>query len=63
MREYEFDLFELGDLASEVEFFSGGGQGGAPKPPTKIQGSQHIQRQEKIRNIPKPMPRPPQRPK
>lgn len=48
-------------LSEEIEFhadFSGGGQGKAPKPPTKIQGSQHIQRQEKIRNIPRPMPRP-----
>ena len=39
--------------------FSGGGQGSAPKPKEKIRGSQHIRRQEKIRNIPRPQPKPP----
>jgi hypothetical protein len=50
MKEFDyggFDLEPLGDLADEVEFrFSGGKQGGRPKPVTKIIGSQHIRRQE-----------------
>lgn len=42
-------LFEPLEMAE----YSGGGQGKAPKPPTKIRGSQDRQRQEKVRNIPK----------
>ena len=59
MREFEGGILPLGDLADEVEFhsLSGGSQGGAPKPPTKIRGSQDRQRQEKVSNIPRPMPK------
>jgi hypothetical protein len=36
--------------------FSGGGQGNAPKPVTKRQGSQHLARIEKEKYVPKPQP-------
>lgn len=50
---------------NELIEFSGGGQGKAPKPPTKIQGTQWKWKVEKIKNIPKyvPPPQPKEQPK
>lgn len=50
-------------MRNELLEFSGGKQGNAPKPVTKIQGTQHLQRVEKIRQIPVAQPKSPNSPK